>query len=65
MILFRKKKSTKETSFTAAMVNVSNSVHGVADEFDARCGFISSVADAMTCINCQQIETYFATVDKD
>ncbi len=52
IIPFRKKKTTDD-QFTATMVNVSNSLHDAADDFDDRCGFISSVADVMACISCQ------------
>ncbi len=50
IIPFRKK--TTDDQFTATIVNVSNSVHDAADDFDDRCGFISSVADVMAFITC-------------
>lgn len=61
MMPFRKKKTTAEQitattmeeQITATMVNVSNAVHAAADDFDARCGFISSVADVMASFSCQ------------
>jgi len=52
IISFRKKK--KESSLITAMVNVSESVHNVADGCDASSGFITSVADAMAFITCQR-----------